>query len=114
MHRLYARLWKEADTAIASRQESQPDPAPLSGGHREAWRTDELSERSEEDSYEAFRDLLTADDHRARMDKRLGAKDYAAARRAAPRRCAASDRTSAITARPGNSASSRHTAPGLR
>jgi soluble lytic murein transglycosylase len=52
---------------------------------REAWRTDELSERSEEDSYEAFRDLLTAEDHRARMDKRLGAKDYAGARRAAKR-----------------------------
>ncbi|QOZ76924.1 lytic transglycosylase domain-containing protein [Bradyrhizobium sp. CCBAU 53351] len=52
---------------------------------REAWRTDELSERSEEDSYEAFRDLLTADDHRARMDRRLGAKDYAGARRAARR-----------------------------
>src|SRR6266702_1223997 len=52
---------------------------------REAWRTDELSERSEEDSYEAFHDLLTADDHRARMDKRLGAKDYAGARRVAKR-----------------------------
>ncbi|MFT4119787.1 transglycosylase SLT domain-containing protein [Bradyrhizobium sp.] len=52
---------------------------------REAWRTDELSERSEEDSYDAFRDLLSADDHRARMDKRLGAKDYAGARRAAKR-----------------------------
>jgi soluble lytic murein transglycosylase len=52
---------------------------------RDAWRSEELSERSEEDSYEAFRDLLTADDHRARMDKRLGAKDYAGARRAAKR-----------------------------
>jgi soluble lytic murein transglycosylase len=52
---------------------------------REAWRTDELSERSEEDAYEAFRDLFTADDHRARMDKRLGAKDYAGARRVAKR-----------------------------
>src|SRR4051812_18423932 len=52
---------------------------------RNAWRMDELSERSEEDSYEAFRDLLTSEDHRARMDKRLGAKDYAGARRAAKR-----------------------------
>jgi soluble lytic murein transglycosylase len=50
---------------------------------RDAWRAEELSERTEEDAYEAFRDLLTADDHRARLDKRLGAKDYAAARRAA-------------------------------
>ena len=52
---------------------------------RDAWRSDELSERSEEDSYEAFRDLLGTADHRARMDKRLGAKDYGAARRAAKR-----------------------------
>ena len=37
------------------------------------------------DAYAAFRDLLTAEDHRARMDKRLGAKDYAGARRAAKR-----------------------------
>jgi soluble lytic murein transglycosylase len=50
---------------------------------REAWRSEELSERVEEDAYEAFRDLLTADDHRARMDKRIGAKDLAGARRAA-------------------------------
>lgn len=52
---------------------------------REAWRAEELSERSEEDSYEVFRDLLANEDHRARMDKRLGAKDYAGARRAAKR-----------------------------
>jgi soluble lytic murein transglycosylase len=50
---------------------------------REAWRAEDLSERTEEDTYETFRDLLTADDHRARMDKRLGAKDYGSARRAA-------------------------------
>lgn len=52
---------------------------------REAWRREELSERTEEDSYEAFGNLLTNEDHRARMDKRLGAKDYAGARRAAKR-----------------------------
>ena len=52
---------------------------------RDAWRSDELSERSEEDSYEAFRDLLGPAEHRARMDKRLGAKDYAGAKRAAKR-----------------------------
>ena len=50
---------------------------------REAWRTDELSERVEAEAYELFRDLLTRDDHRARMDKRIGAKDLAGARRAA-------------------------------
>jgi soluble lytic murein transglycosylase len=52
---------------------------------REAWRGDELSERNEEEAYDAFRDLLTTDDHRARMDKRIGGKDYAGARRAAKR-----------------------------
>ena len=31
----------------------------------------------------AFRELLTRDDHRARMDKRIGAKDLAGAKRAA-------------------------------
>jgi len=52
---------------------------------REAWRSDELSERVEAEAYELFRDLLTRDDHRARMDKRIGAKDLAGARRAAQR-----------------------------
>jgi peptidoglycan lytic transglycosylase len=52
---------------------------------RQAWRSDELSERSEADAYEAFHELLTREDHRARMDKRVGAKDFAAARRAAQR-----------------------------
>jgi soluble lytic murein transglycosylase len=52
---------------------------------REAWQSDELSDRSEADAAEAFGDLLTRDDHRARMDRRLGAKDFAAARRAAQR-----------------------------
>ncbi len=50
---------------------------------REAWRSEELSERTEEDAGAAFGDLLTPDDHRARMDKRIGAKDLAGARRAA-------------------------------
>ena len=52
---------------------------------REAWRSEELTERSEADALEAFRDLLTREDHRARMDKRIGAKDLAGARRAAQR-----------------------------
>ncbi|QIG92209.1 MULTISPECIES: lytic transglycosylase domain-containing protein [unclassified Bradyrhizobium] len=52
---------------------------------REAWRTEDLSDRTESDAYDAFKDLLTRDDHRARMDKRIGAKDLAAARRAAQR-----------------------------
>ncbi len=52
---------------------------------REAWRSDEFSETTEADAYQAFGELLTRDDHRARMDKRIGAKDLAAARRAAQR-----------------------------
>ncbi len=50
---------------------------------RAAWRSQELTERVETEAYETFHDLLTRDDHRARMDKRIGAKDYSAAMRAA-------------------------------
>ena len=50
---------------------------------RQAWRSEELSEHSEADAFEMFHDLLTREDHRARMDKRIGAKDLAGARRAA-------------------------------
>ncbi|MFB9265315.1 transglycosylase SLT domain-containing protein [Bradyrhizobium erythrophlei] len=52
---------------------------------REAWRSEDLSERTESDAYDTFRELLTRDDHRARMDRRIGAKDLAGARRAAQR-----------------------------
>jgi soluble lytic murein transglycosylase len=52
---------------------------------RQAWRSDELSERSETDAFEQFHDLLTLKDHLARMDKRIGAKDIAGAKRAAQR-----------------------------
>lgn len=102
--RAEARLWQEKSDAATVHKFTMDRPTSAKGKFalarvllgegdndratrlvREAWRTDELSERSEEDSYEAFHDLLTADDHRARMDKRLGAKDYAGARRAAKR-----------------------------
>jgi soluble lytic murein transglycosylase len=52
---------------------------------REAWRSEELSERLETDAFETFHDLLTREDHQARMDKRIGAKDFSGARRAAQR-----------------------------
>ena len=52
---------------------------------RDAWRSDELSERLETEALETFRDLLNRDDHRARIDRRIGAKDLAGARRAAQR-----------------------------
>ncbi|HEY0849482.1 MAG TPA: lytic transglycosylase domain-containing protein [Bradyrhizobium sp.] len=50
-----------------------------------AWRAEELSETTEEVTYEEFKDLLAREDHRARMDKRIGAKEIAAAMRAAKR-----------------------------
>jgi soluble lytic murein transglycosylase len=102
--RAEARLWQERSDAATVHQFTADRPLSAKGKFalarvllaegdrdraarlvRSAWRADELSERSEEDAYEAFRDLLGADDHRARMDKRLGAKDYAGARRAAKR-----------------------------
>ncbi|MBR0828233.1 lytic transglycosylase domain-containing protein [Bradyrhizobium manausense] len=100
--RAEARLWQEKSDAATVHRFTADQPLSAKGKFalarvllaegdrdgaqrlvRDAWRSDELSERSEEDSYEVFRDLLTADDHRARMDKRLGVKDYSSARRAA-------------------------------
>src|SRR3954447_15591957 len=102
--RAEARLWQEKSDAAIVHKFTMDRPTSAKGKFalarvllgegdsdraarlvRDAWRSEELSERSEEDSYEAFRDLLTAEDHRARMDKRLGAKDYSGARRAAKR-----------------------------
>src|SRR3954447_26409399 len=102
--RAEARLWQEKADAAIVHKFTMDRPTSAKGKFalarvllgegdsdraarlvRDAWRSEELSERSEEDSYEAFRDLLTSEDHRARMDKRLGAKDYSGARRAAKR-----------------------------
>jgi len=52
---------------------------------REAYRSGELTERTEYDVTDAFRDLLGREDHIARMDQRLGAKDFSGAMRAAKR-----------------------------
>jgi soluble lytic murein transglycosylase len=52
---------------------------------REAYRSGELTERTETDVLDAFRDLLGRDDHIARMDQRIGAKDFSGAMRAAKR-----------------------------
>ena len=100
--RAEARLWQErADGAkvrgftgeapISARGKLALARVRLSEGDRDgegrlvrdAWRSDELSERVEPDVLELFPDLLTRDDHRARMDKRIGAKDLAGAKRAA-------------------------------
>ncbi len=102
--RAEARLWQERSNAATVRSFTGDRPTSAKGrlalarallaeGNRdgaerwarEAWRSDELSERSEAEALETFRDLLTRDDHRARMDKRIGAQDLAGAKRAAKR-----------------------------
>jgi soluble lytic murein transglycosylase len=102
--RAEARLWQEQISSTVTHWFTGDQPtsakgrlalarAFLSDGDRdaaarwarEAWRSDELSDRTEADAFEAFRDLLGPEDHRARMDKRIGAKDFDGARRAAKR-----------------------------
>jgi soluble lytic murein transglycosylase len=102
--RAEARLWQERSDAATVRRFIGDQPASAKGRFalarvrlaegdregagrqvREAWRSHELSERFEAEAYVIFRDLLTREDHRARMDKRLGAKDFSAAMRAARR-----------------------------
>jgi peptidoglycan lytic transglycosylase len=63
---------------------------------REAWWTEELSDKLEVQVLDVFRGFLTSGDHRTRMDRRLGAKDFPAAMRAAHR--LGSDETSIVKA----------------
>ena len=102
--RAEARLWQERSDAATVHRFTGDQPTSTKGRlalarallaegdrdgagrwAREAWRSEELSERSETEAFETFRDLLTREDHRARMDKRIGAKDFSAAKRAAQR-----------------------------
>src|SRR5664279_2002373 len=102
--RAEARLWQERSDAATVHNFTGDKPASARGrlalarvlaaeGDRDgagrelraAWRSEELSERVETDALETFRDLLTRDDHRARMNKRIGAKDLSGAMRAAKR-----------------------------
>ncbi len=102
--RAEATLWQERSDAITIRNFIGDHPISAKGRFalarvlldegdqngaarlvRQAWRSDELSERSETDAFEQFHDLLTPKDHLARMDKRIGAKDIAGAKRAAQR-----------------------------
>jgi soluble lytic murein transglycosylase len=102
--RAEARLWQEKSDAATVRDFVGDQPTSAKGRFalarlllaegnrdgagrlvRQAWRSDELLERSEAEAFELFRDLLTREDHRARMDKRIGAKDLAGAKRAAQR-----------------------------
>jgi soluble lytic murein transglycosylase len=96
------RLWQEQNdpAAVLRFVDSQPASALgrfalaralLAAGDREAaereiriaWRSDELSENSEAHALDIFREVVTREDHRARMDKRIGAKDLSGAMRAA-------------------------------
>lgn len=100
--RAEARLWQERSDAATVRSFTGDQPVSARGklalarillaegdrdraGQlvRDAWRSEELSERVEAETLEMFRDLLTKEDHRARMDRRIGAKDGAGAVRAA-------------------------------
>src|SRR5258708_37982661 len=51
----------------------------------QAWRSGGVVERYGTEAFGLFRDLLPREDHRARMDKRIGAKDLSGAKRAAQR-----------------------------
>ena len=100
--RAEARLWQEKIDAATVHSFTGDNPSTAKGKFalarvllnegdrdgaqsvvREAWRSEELTERSESDALEAFHDLLTREDFQARMDKRIGAKDLGAAMRAA-------------------------------
>jgi soluble lytic murein transglycosylase len=52
---------------------------------RAVWQSAELSAEMESAVLETFTDMLSPADHVARMDRRLGAKDFGAAMRAAKR-----------------------------
>ena len=102
--RAEARLWQERSDAAAVHHFTGDQPTSAKGRFalarvllaegdrddavrlaREAWRSEELTERAESEAFDTFRDLFTSEDHRARMDKRIGAKDFSAAMRAAHR-----------------------------
>jgi soluble lytic murein transglycosylase len=102
--RAEVRLWQERSDAATVRGFTGGQPTSAKGRFalarvllaegdrdggerqvREAWRSEELSEHVEADALDAFRAILTREDHRARMDKRIGAKDLSGAMRAARR-----------------------------
>src|SRR5258708_2475818 len=102
--RAEARLWQERSHAATVRHFTDGQPTTGKGQFalarvllaeddrngaerqvREAWRSQELSEGVEAEALNAFHELLNREDHRARMDKRIGAKDFSGAMRAARR-----------------------------
>ena len=126
--RAEAKLWQDRRDAATVRRffgEEQPT-SPLgrlafarmlkaegdhAGAEREvraAWRSAELSAELEAAVLDAFRDELTRADHVARMDWRIGAKDFGAAMRAAKRSATIKSRLSKLAPPP------RRTPPRLR
>jgi soluble lytic murein transglycosylase len=102
--RAEGRLWQERSEVATVRRFTGGQPASAKGRFalarvllaegdrdgaerqvRQAWRSEELSEHVEAEALAAFRELLTREDHRARMDRRIGAKDFSGAMRAARR-----------------------------
>jgi soluble lytic murein transglycosylase len=102
--RAEARLWQEQSDATTVHGFTGDQPVSAKGRFalarvllaegdrdgatrlvRETWRSEELLERAEAEAFDTFHDLLTRDDQRARMDKRIGAKDFSGAMRAAHR-----------------------------
>jgi soluble lytic murein transglycosylase len=102
--RAEARLWQERSDAatvhrftgdqplsakgrfaLARALLAEGDRDGAAGWVRNAWRSEELTEAAEGEAFDTFHDLLNRDDHRARMDKRIGAKDFSGAMRAAHR-----------------------------
>jgi soluble lytic murein transglycosylase len=71
--------------ALARTLLAEGDRAGAERWARKVWRAEELSERLDGEAYDTFREILTAADDRARMDKRIGAKDLSGAMRAAHR-----------------------------
>jgi oxalate decarboxylase/phosphoglucose isomerase-like protein (cupin superfamily) len=102
--RAEGRLWQERSDTATVRRFTDGQPASAKGRFalarvllaegdrdgaerqvRQAWRSEELSDHVEAGALAAFRELLTREDHRARMDRRIGAKDFSGAMRAARR-----------------------------
>jgi peptidoglycan lytic transglycosylase len=71
--------------ALARALIAQGDRAGAQGYVREAWRNDSFGSDLEDDAMEAFGNLITTADHKARMDMRLYAEDVESAMRWAGR-----------------------------
>jgi soluble lytic murein transglycosylase len=71
--------------ALARAEMEQGDRAGAEREVRAVWRSAQMSAELEIATLAAFPDVLTRADHIARMDRRIGAKDFGAATRAAKR-----------------------------